>query len=193
MKRVLPIVEGTGDATAVPTLIRRIAHEHEIFDLEILTPHQRGDIPTIKPRLRDFLVAASFDEAPLFWVLDYDCDGCTDVALDLQKFEALAKQIVPHIAVRFALMVKEFETLFLVDETTTRRVLKHIPGDTIFPQNAESVRDAKGWLSKALPKGLSYKPTTHQERISAQVDLTLLRQQSPSYQRFEQALLDLIS
>src|SRR5262249_1780917 len=88
---------------------------------------------------------------------------------------------------------KEFETIFLADEATTRQVFDDIPVSLSFPADPERIRDAKGWLSQARPKGSAYKPTQHQQRLAAQVDLGTLRAKSPSFQRFEEAVLRLIS
>jgi len=191
-RSILTIVEGHGDAVAVPTLIRRVAQAHGIYDLTTLRPHIRGDLPKIRPRLKDYLLAAAEEDAPVFWVLDYDCDTCTDVLRDIAGLQAEAKQATPHLQVRFAFMVKEFESLFLTDEATTRQVLKSIPSDLRFPTEPESVRGAKEWLSKALPKGQAYKETIHQDRIASQLNLDVLRRNSPSFIRFERSLLDLI-
>lgn len=191
-KSILPIVEGHGDALAVPTLIRRVAHDHGLYDLETLRPHIRGDLPKVRPRLKDYLLAAAEEGAPVLWVIDYDCDTCTDALHDLADLQSEAKIHAPHMQVRFALMVKEFESLFLTDQSTTRQVLKSIPSDVLFPPDPELVRGAKEWLSKVLPKGQAYKETIHQDRISSQLNLNVLRQRSPSFKRFERSLLDLI-
>lgn len=191
-RSILPIVEGQADATAVPTLIRRVAHEHGIYDLTTLRPHIRGNLPKVRPRLKDYLLTAAEESAPVFWVMDYDCDNCTDVLHDIAQLQSEAERATPHLLVRFAFMVQEFESLFLADDATTRQVLKSIPSELGFPPKPESVRGAKEWLSKALPKGQAYKETIHQDRIASQLNLEVLRRTSPSFIRFERSLLDLI-
>lgn len=171
MKRLLPIVEGQGDAAAVPVLIRRIATAHEIHNINILTPHRRGDLPKIRTRLSDFLSAARMERAQVLWVLDYDGQDCLDVTADLIKLSASAKQLAPDLDIRFSFMVKEFESLFLADEVATRAMFKDIPSNVAFPGKPEDVRGAKEWLSKARPKGLAYKETTHQEKLTLSLTL----------------------
>lgn len=95
--------------------------------------------------------------------------------------------------VEFVFMVQEFESLFLADERATRQVFPDIPTDLRFPADPETVRDAKGWLSKARPKGLAYKPTQHQARMASQVDIHRLRSRSPSFVRFEAAVTALLT
>ena len=192
MKTILPIVEGGGDERAVPALIRRIAQSHGKL-VQVLKPHRRGDLPKVRKRFSDYLLTAKFENAPILWVMDYDCADCKDVNADIQQLRQLAENAAPGLVVRFAFMVKEYESLFLADERSTRKVLKEIPAAYKFPSNPEGIRGAKEVLSKALPKGLAYKETIHQEKITAHLDCDHLRQVSPSFQRFEAALLDLLS
>jgi hypothetical protein len=193
MKRILPIVEGEGDLTAVPELIRRVAHDAGRFDLTVLQPHKRGDLPKVLQRLENDLRVAQLEGCPVLWVLDYDCETCTDLDRDLAKFRGRVADAMPTQRVEVAFMVKEFESLFLADHETTTAVFPDIPPDLEWPADPESVRGAKEWISKARPKGLAYKETMHQAKLAAQVDLARLRQRSPSFRRFEDAVMALLS
>jgi hypothetical protein len=193
MRPILPIVEGRGDALAVPELIRRVLHEHEIFDVRVLTPQERGDLPKVKAKLESFLKIASYEKAPILMVLDFDCDFCECPLREREELLASARSIHIDQAFDVCFMVKEYESLFLWDEDTTRAVFPAIPKGRAFPPDPESVRDAKGWLSNALPKGVAYKTTVHQQKLTARLDLDRLRECSPSFQRFEAALLQLVT
>lgn len=192
MKTILPIVEGDGDVRAVPELVRRIAYEAGHYDLRVLTPHRRGDLSKIEKRFEDFLQTALLEEAPVLWVVDYDCSSCDDVERDLQELQARANLAGSQVPVAFALMVKEFESLFLADQETTRGFFPDIPANVIWPADPETVRDAKGFLSNARPRGLAYKETVHQEKLAAQLSLPRLRDRSSSFVRFEAAVLSLL-
>jgi hypothetical protein len=192
VNRILPIVEGAGDLLAVPELVRRIAANLDRFDVEVLRPQIRGDLPKVRARFNTFLEVALLENASILWVVDYDCEDCKNVELDLVQLNAMANAAARGRRVRFALMVQEFETLFLSDHETTKRVFPDIAADMQFPVDPEGIRDAKGWISKARPKGLAYKPTQHQQRLAAQVDLGRLRTRSPSFVRFESAIEDLL-
>ncbi len=191
--RILPIVEGDGDLAAVPELIRRIAHDHEVFDLQIIRPHKRGDLPKVRARFADYLNTALLEQAPILWVLDYDCETCSDVTRDTADLRTRAVNLNAGNNIEFVFMVQEYETLFLADHETTKAVFPDIPVDLSFPDDPERIRDAKGWISQARPKGSAYKPTTHQARLSSQVDLHRLRARSPSFVRFEDAVLRLLN
>ena len=193
MKRILPIVEGEGDLAAVPELIRRVAHDAGKFDTTVLPPHKRGDLPKVLQRLENDLQVAQMEGCPILWVLDYDCPTCTDVHRDLASFRDRVAKAKPTQRVEVAFMVKEFESLFLADHETTRAVFPDIPPDCEWPADPESIRGAKEWISKARPKGLAYKETMHQAKLAAQVDLPRLRQRSPSFRRFEAAVLALLT
>lgn len=187
------IVEGDGDVLALPVLVRRIFEEHSLFDASIANPVQRrGDLPKVRRRFSDFFQAAALEQHPILCVLDFDCEDCLDALAEEDKFRNMANMLHPGYPFAACFIVKEYESLFLCDPATTRAVLPRIRSDYAFPEFPESIRDAKGELSSAQEKGWSYKPTVHQAKLSAQVDLPLLRLTSPSYRRLETAILSLI-
>lgn len=190
-KRLLPVVEGEGDERAVPALLRRILHHHGRFDVDVLKPHRRGELPKVKANFSRYFQAALLENASVICVLDYDCATCDDVERDEQELRTLAKGVNAQAGFDACLIVKEFESLFLCDPRATRASLPLIHAKLDFPANPESVRDAKGWLSEAQPKGAAYKPTTHQARIVSHLNLDHLLEKSPSYQRLARAVLRL--
>ena len=193
MTRIQPVVEGHGDLSAVPELIRRVAYASGRYNVQVLRAQPRGDLLTIKPRFEEFLRVALQEGAPVLWVLDHDCDECTEVTRDLAELSAQAAAISTAQKTEFVFMVKEFESLFLADHETTRAMFPDIPPTTDFPVDPESVRGAKEWLSKARPKGLAYKPSTDQARLTSQLNFGRLRDRSPSFRRFESAVLALLT
>lgn len=190
-KRLLPIVEGEGDERAVPELLRRILHHHERFDVEVLKPHRRGELPKVKANFSRFFQTALLEDASVICVLDYDCTTCDDAERDEQELRTLAKGVNAQAGFEACLIVKEFESLFLCDPVATRAALPLIDAKLDFPAKPESVRDAKGWLSEAQPKGAAYKPTAHQAKIVSYLNLDHLLEQSPSYRRLSRAVLRL--
>jgi Domain of unknown function (DUF4276) len=193
MKRILPVVEGDGDLQAVPELIRRVLHERQRFDVTVCRPHKRDDLPKVRSRFDDYFRTALLEGCPILWVMDYDCATCADQAKDVKELAARASKLARGAAFEFVFLVQEFESLFLADHETTRQVFDNIDAAHRFPSDAESVRDAKGWISSARPKGFAYKPTQHQQRLASLVDLGRLRSRSPSFVRFESAVDRLIS
>lgn len=192
MKRILPIVEGEGDMEAVPVLLRRILEHHRQFDVHVLRPQRRGDLVKVRGNFERFFAAALHEEAAILWIVDYDVAGCDCVANDRQSLLQRADQHRPGWPIEFAFMVQEFETLFLADKAACRSILPRIPDARTFPTNPESIRDAKGWLSQAMPKGFAYKPTVHQAKITNALNLDRLRTASPSFAHLERAVLRLV-
>jgi hypothetical protein len=188
MRRLLPVVEGEGDLYAVPELVRRIAHDHGHYDIKLCHPQRRGDLPKVLGRFEDYFRTALLEGCPILWVMDYDCRDCADQAAHVRELSRRARPLARGTAFEFVFIVREFESLFLADHETTRDVFGDIDPTHAFPEHPESVRDAKGWLSAARPKGSAYKETTHQQRLAARVDLDRLRQRSPSFVRLESAV-----
>ncbi|CAM3382450.1 DUF4276 family protein [Paracidovorax anthurii] len=191
-QRLLAIVEGEGDERAVPVLLRHILEHHGRYDVQVLKPQRRGELPKVKANFARFFEAAMLENAAVLCVLDFDCEWCLDVEQEERNLKSMARGIRTDYPFEACFIVKEFESLFLCDEATTRSALPAIPPETVFPADPESVRDAKGWLSAAQPKGMAYKPTTHQAKIASQLNLTYLGQHSPSFQRLSRAVLNLV-
>ncbi len=193
MTRLLTIVEGEGDRKAVPVLIRRLLHEvHNRFDVQQLPAQPRGEWPRVKRDFERFYLSARLEEAPILWVLDFDCHDCIDPRSERAWLQREAQRIDPRGVVEVVFMIKEFESIFLWDEAFLRRTFPELPNNIELPANPESIRNAKGWISRSLPKGRAYKETTDQARMAATIELNPLRLASSSMQRLEKSLLKLI-
>lgn len=190
---LLTIVEGDGEIAAVPALVRQVLTVHHRYDVSILKPHRRGEWPKAKKEFDRFFEVAMIEGAPILWVLDFDCDECLSVEDEVSWALDRARRIRNDVHFEMCFMVKEFESLFLADEGTTRSVFPDIPESFHFPADPEAVRDAKGWLAAARPSGSTYKPTMHQAKIAAQLNVAVLRERSPSFARFETSLLRLVN
>ena len=186
------IVEGDGDMKAVPVLVRRILEHHNIFDIVPSSDvHKRGDIPKVKRRFSDYFQAATLENNPVLCVLDFDCEKCFDVEAEESAFCSLAGSIRPGYPFAACFIVKEFESLFLWDRVTVRKVLPNRQAKYIFPADPETIRGAKEELSRGQASGWSYKPTVHQAKIAGQINLDLLKEKSPSYRRLEASVLSM--
>lgn len=193
MKTLLPIVEGQGDMQAVPVLLRRILEHHSHFDVTVLSPQKRGDLPKIKANFDNYFKIAIKENAAIIWIIDFDCATCDCVAEEAAQLYQRANAIYPGKPFKVVFMVKEFETLFLAEPDATRSVLKEIPKATVFPENPETIRGAKEWLSMSMPSGFAYKETVHQVKLAAAVDLDCLKNNSASYRHLEKSVLALIA
>jgi hypothetical protein len=191
-RRLLSIVEGQGDEKAVSVLVRRILQDHGHYDIKLLPPQRRGEYPTVVKNFENYFLAAIKEKAPILWILDFDAEGCDCPYQEAATLLARAQELRAGWPIRVAFLVKEYEVLFLHDEQATRKVFTDIPKETAFPAEPESIRDAKGWLSQQRPRGCAYKETVHQEKITAHLDLGLLRERSGDFVHLERAVLHLI-
>jgi hypothetical protein len=193
MRRLLAIVEGQGDAKAIPLLIRNILKARHIYDIKLLPPQRRGEYPVVAKNFdRLFEIAVRLEKAPILWVMDFDAEGCNCPYEAAQALLDRAAELRPGWPIEIAFLVKEYEVLFLHDENATRHVFPDLAKDKPFPSSPEKIRDAKGWISERLPSDKAYSATAHQEKITAQLNLDLLRQKSKDFAHLERAILKLI-
>ena len=193
MKRLLPIVEGDGDAKAVPVLLRRILAAQGIYDAKILPAHRRGEYPMVAKNFDSYFQAATKEKAAILWVLDFDAKGYDCPLKEAKCLLARAQALRPNWPLKIAFLVKEYETLFLFDEAASRAVFPDISAKISFPEVPEEIRDAKGWLSKSRPCGMAYKETVHQEKITSRLNFDLLRARSADFVHLERAVIELVN
>lgn len=190
--KLLLIVEGHGDQDAVRLLARRVLHElHGRYDVELLAPQRRGEWPKVKQEFQRFYLSARLESAPILWALDFDCADCLDPEQERVWGLDQARSLDSTGLIDFVFFVKEFESLFLWEKSPLEQGFGEPMAEKLLPADPEGIRDAKGFVSGLLPKGRAYKPTTDQARIAQRLDLHLLVEKSPSFQRFEQALRNL--
>ena len=60
------------------------------------------------------------------------------------------------------------------------------------PPDAESIRNAKGWLSKQMPPGRPYRPTLLQSSLTAILDLDAARA-APSFEKLWRDVISLLT
>lgn len=192
-KKIELIAEGPGDVKALPVLVERILKAHQIFDVQIAKPvHKRGEITNVRNRFSEYFQTAAHYGHPVLCVLDFDCADCLDVDQEEHDFLSKAQAIRPAHPFRACFLVKEYESLFLWDAIAVKAVLPNIRTGYTFPSNPELIRDAKGELSNAQTSGYAYKPMSYQEQLTKHINLDLLREKFPSFQRLEKAVLDLV-
>ena len=85
-------------------------------------------------------------------------------------------------SIRVVLAKAEFEAWFLASALSLAGH-RGLPLDLEAPADAESVRDAKGWLSRSMLAGHSYRAVLDQPALAVVMDLALARQ-APSFDKF---------
>jgi hypothetical protein len=170
--KVATIVEGDGEVAAVPVLLRRLAQWRtpEVFP-EVLAPIRvRRD--RFLNRDEEFqrylrLAAAKCEDGGWILVLlDADDDCPAQLA---QQVLTRAAACVTHRRVSVVFATREFEAWFIAAAASLdgHRGFAFDPADTI---DAETPRDAKGWLRQRMAGG-TYGETTDQPAFAARFDL----------------------
>lgn len=177
--RVASVVEGHGEVKALPILIRRIAERLGVYDCEIRTPHRIG-----RDHMTRSLVANAVrtqrdavGEKGLIVVL-YDSDDDTPDAVVESTKEQLAFASCEALVF---VAVREYEAWLLAGVESLRESSAVID-DAAYEGDPEAPRDAAGRLGELMTE--SYRKTLHQPRFTAQFDIDLAAERSPSLRTF---------
>lgn len=170
--RVACIVEGDGEVSAVPVLLRRLA--------EWRTPQLYADVATpIRVRRDKFLnreeefsrhmhlAAAKCGEGGwILILLDADDDCPASAGADILQ---RARSCAPHRSISVVLANREYEAWFIAAAKSLHgcRGFRSVPGEAIEP---EAPRNAKGWVREHMV-GNSYGETADQAALTAYMDL----------------------
>jgi hypothetical protein len=167
---IAPIVEGHGEVQAVPVLLRRLAQTLPAAPGLQVNPPIRvkaGSFLNDQTYFYRFIELASqkarlHPKSCVLILLDCEDDCPARQGPDLLN---RAQQVRPDIHFLVILAYREYETWFLAAARSLRGT-SGLPADLEPPVNPESIRDAKGWLSRQMPTG--YNEPNHQPRLTAQ-------------------------
>jgi hypothetical protein len=169
---ILPIVEGHGEVTAVPILIRRIvaqyapdvyAHVGQPIRVKRTGLIQQGGVE----RTVELAARQTTPTDGILILLDADDDCPRELA---EQLLARAKAARPDRAISVVAANREYEAWFLAAARSLRGK-RGLADDLEPPPDPESIRDAKGWLAHHVPHGFSYKPTIDQPALTHVFDL----------------------
>lgn len=192
---LLIIVEGHGESLAMPTFIERILKKNKVHGVNVIPPFRFKGLPINEAAFKSAFRIWEKYCAPILFVADYDCPkDCVDVLRDEACFKQWACEANAGLPFEASFLVKEFESLALLDQDAIKTVFPDLKSGAPFPLEPEKEpRNAKGWIKQHLPRGKTYKPTEHQLHLAQQLNLLLLTEKSPSFQRLEAHLLRLVT
>lgn len=180
--RIACIVEGHGETSAVPVLLRRIAAvigSH--IDLQIPHPVRFPRSKLLIPgELEKAIELAAAKVAPaggLLILMDADDDCPLKLAPLLLTRARTARADLP---VAVVLPRREFESWFLASAESFRDRFR-LPEDLHAPADPEEIGGAKEWLRERLASG-NYSPTVDQPALAAIFDLQQARV-APSFDK----------
>ena len=185
MRQIVPIVEGHGEVNALPILVGRLLKLLGVADdVEVLDPI-RGDGKNdlVKAGGLERYARLALNKAPdasVLVLIDADSDCAASLGPTLQT----RLDSVPGIASgRAVVAVQEYENWVIGDATALAQD-SSFSEDIATPSDPEGVTDAKGWLRQHRGRGRAYSPTLHQALVSKLIDLGIVRQRCPSFDKF---------
>ncbi len=182
MLQIAAIVEGHGEKTALPELIRRIGAEHGRYDLSVKTSRLPGGTVTDE-RLAEFVRTAANsvgENGVVLVLLDLD-KGCPAEAGP--KLRERLNRIYCACPLFSTLAYREYESWFLAAaESLSER--GYLLDGTASPEDPDAFRSAKDWLTDHMAGSRRYRETTDQVAFSATFDMAAARARSKSFARF---------
>ena len=193
MSTIVAIVEGPGEVDAIPILIRRIA----ATAIPDAVPHVPKPIRVKRDRFLkeneleryvDLAARQSDPDGGILIVLDADDDCPPELAATILRRATRARS---DRLIKVVLARREYEAWFLAaaDSIAGRRGL---PDDITTPNDPESIRDAKGWLTSRMPPGRAYKETRDQPALTSLSDLPTARRGAPSFDKMWRTVTQLL-
>jgi hypothetical protein len=179
---IQPIVEGYGEVSALPVVLRRLRDVAQAYEFEVGRPIRRTRSQLVQQRPLQNAVKLALKQphcGAIVILFDADDDCPKDLVAQLQQWAAEAAGPVPCGLV---LATREYEAWFLgaIESLRGRRGIR---GDAAFQGDPEAVRDAKGTLEEQMDARCSYLETTDQPALSAQFDMKMAFRRCRSFRR----------
>ena len=165
-----PIVEGQGDESAVPILLRLLIEEAEAWSVQIARPHRRRRTQLVQKDTLQTAVRVALltpDCASILILFDADDDCPKERAPELEEWAREAAGATPCSVV---MANREYEAWFLASIESLRGTAG-IRTDAMAHADPETPRDAKGELEQRMSPGAVYSPTVDQAPLTARLDL----------------------
>ena len=189
--KLIPVMEGHGEVKALSLLMRRLLQERLVrYDISIGS----GPAGTVRApgrgRLQKDLgkylghAINKPDCAGILVLIDADKDCPLNLAGELRGQYESSRVNVP---VEIVCAKEEYEVWFLASIDSIRGRAS-IPADSVLDNTVESQSSPKSWLTHSMPPGRAYKPTLHQELLTAHIDLQMAYDNSRSFRRMCHAL-----
>jgi hypothetical protein len=177
------IVEGQGDFNPAPVLLRRL--------VKFLNPDVYVDVQPFRVSRSKLVLHGELERAVERAGRGLRSPGAVLIVIDGD--DDCPKQLAPVLLSRatgtangrwpvgVVIAKSEFESWFIA---AAESIAGHsgLPPGLFAPSDPESIRDAKGWLQKAMPPGRKYSETVDQASLAAKFDLNVARR-APSFDK----------
>ncbi len=183
------IVEGYGDVTVVPVLVRRF---QQVLDpgigLEIRPPTRAGRCLLVKEgeieREVERLARQLTPPRAILILIDADKDCPAKLGPDML---ARARRARPDVSIGLVLAKSEYEAWFLaaIESLSGKRGLAE---DLPTVNDPEAIRGAKEFLRRHMVGSRKYSSRADQPALTADFDMDMARRRSPSFDKCWRAL-----
>ncbi len=184
MPKIVPIVEGDGEVTAVPVLLRKILTRDLRFDVQIARPKSaNGRTNLIKEGGLERFIRYAWKErdcGAILILLDAENECPEDIARDFSKRAEALGVLFPVVIV----VAKRMYEAWILASISTIAGRLGLPSGLTPPADVEAVPNPKTWIDERLPPGRAYKETQDQEAMTVFMDLALAGS-ARSFQRLE--------
>jgi hypothetical protein len=185
------LVEGQGDVSAVPILLRRLQVETSAYEVTFGTPIRRP-ASVLYNQIefqRSLQLARNRDDCDAILILFDLEDGCPkEKAEELNEW---ARETCGSVPFAVVLAYREYETWFLAALESLRGCCG-IDEGAEWPDDPESRRDAKSALEAWMPRNRSYSETLDQPTLTQAFDMAAAYRRNRSFRRLINAFGQLL-
>jgi hypothetical protein len=187
---IQPIVEGAGEVTAFPLLLRRLLLELGCYEA-VGTPflEKRTRITQQENFTRAVqVVNGKPDTRAILVLFDADDDCARNLVPQMLKW---SQEAVPNLPCAVVMARREYEAWFLAAIESLRGE-RRIQETAVYPRDPEAVRGAKGVISRFMPANKPYSETADQAALSAVFDLGQAYSNSSSFRKLVKEICRLL-
>jgi hypothetical protein len=191
--KLVCIVEGHGEVDAVPILVRRLAQTMQPglalqIEQPLRVPRNRLTKPRELERAVELAGRRVGPDGAVLLILDSDDECPASLAPSLLT---RAREARSDLAIGVVLAKREFEAWFLAAADSLRGK-RGLDASLTAPDDPESIRGAKEWLTARMAPDRRYVETLDQAALAATFDLELARR-APSFDKLYRQVAALIS
>jgi hypothetical protein len=190
-KKPILIVEGQGDVSAIPVLVRSVLHANGIYDVQ-LAPRPKTNVEVRKlsraGEIERYVEYCNRDDGDSI-LIAIDCDDFCPLQVS-SEWACRIRKLPFRKPVAICLFRCEYEAILLPSINIIANRYPAFNWNNVHcPDDIENIRDVKGLISNMMPKDRAYKETRDQARFTACIDLDLSRSNSRSFRHFEKSIL----
>ncbi len=196
---IVCIVEGRGEVSAVPLLIRRIAQEVGHYDLKVPSPIRCPKSKIVRQQEtihyheleRAIKFAAlklpSPEQGAVLILLDADDDCPARIG---PKIVEIAHNVRSDIFIKVVIAKHEYESWF-VAAIESLKGHREIREDAIGHSSPEDISDPKGYLSEQMAIGRMYSEILDQPALTDIFDFRQAEEKCDSFKKFRKDIKDI--